>query len=307
VGARKGFGASCPEDSECGEGLACKSGECQTGDKEGPADESEETGKSCEMQSDCDAGQICNDNRQCEIPGGGRFKKNWITISIQQDVALMNSMSDACNLDTNNNSFYCIKGDGLQYIGYPVLKQEFEAQGTNPNGAVQGGFSVATTRLLIAYDRVFGKNVTAGLHVGYAFRGGAPSAAAIKSFFPVHIEARLGYWFGKNPFSKKGFHPFVFAMAGAAEVDASVGSKVTEDYAYIKQEHLTPDPAATEDSPTQSVTIWKKAGVGFVGAGIGGMYALSPKGGIVFALKAMEMFPVTTTIFSPEVGYMFGF
>ena len=64
----KGWGASCDNDGECGNGLVCKSGSCESGDKSGGAEPA--TGKSCDTSSDCDAGQKCNSDKVCEGGGG---------------------------------------------------------------------------------------------------------------------------------------------------------------------------------------------------------------------------------------------
>jgi len=45
----KGWGASCDKDSECGTGLACKNGSCETGDKSGGAEST--PAKSCESSA----------------------------------------------------------------------------------------------------------------------------------------------------------------------------------------------------------------------------------------------------------------
>jgi hypothetical protein len=137
------------------------------------------------------------------------------------------------------------------------------------------------------------------LHLGFAFAGGSPKAGDAKPFFPGHIEVRAAYWFGKKPFAKKGIHPFVLAMAGAAEVDAKVSTRITE--------HTLAEDSLADPDGNQTVDVYRKAGTGFAGIGAGVMYALSPKGGIVFDLKLMQMFPVSATVIAPEIGYSFGF
>src|SRR5262249_1843308 len=118
----KDYGSACASDTECKEGLACKSGECQPGEKSGGDEEPDEvsppelTGKTCESPGDCEEGQVCNADGKCEIPGsvgGGKFKKNWITIAIQQDFMSMPSQPDVCDLDTQTTAhFSCIKDNG---------------------------------------------------------------------------------------------------------------------------------------------------------------------------------------------------
>lgn len=316
----KGFGSACAADNECQEGLACKSGECQPGEKSGDDGEDEVTepeltGKSCESPGDCEEGQVCNADGKCEIPGsvgGGKFKKNWISITIQQDIMSMPSQPDVCDYNTQiNSAFRCIKGSGDWYQGVPLV----QANATSPDqkvfDGVTGGFRPATTRVLIGYDRVFGRNITLGLKLGYAFRGGSPSPSGVKPFLPIHAELRAAYWLGKSPFAKKGIHPFGFAMAGLAEVDASVSTKVIEDAlgdpTLADPDSIDPNTKMITPNYSQNVDVWRKAGPGFVGIGVGAMYALTPKGGFVFDLKMMEMLPTTAIVISPELGYMFGF
>ncbi len=143
---------------------------------------------------------------------------------------------------------------------------------------VNGGVAVATSRVLLGYDRALGENLSLGARIGYAI-GGGPQRPAASAFLPVHLEARATYWFGENPLARSGFRFFVLAAGGMAQVDASVPVDVYGSaQAYRSQQF-------------QDYRAWKKSGLAFAALGGGGMYAITPATGIVVEAKAMELFP----------------
>src|SRR5262249_3111666 len=77
AGGGRGWGDACQKDSQCTEGLACKNGQCEMGEKKLDEDE-EETPTSCESNEDCPAGETCSSSGVCEGAGGG-MKKIWIS------------------------------------------------------------------------------------------------------------------------------------------------------------------------------------------------------------------------------------
>ncbi len=285
----KGWGASCEADKECGDGLLCKSGSCESGEAAAKAPEpTEEPAKGCESDLDCDGG-VCSSG-QCQSSSSG--KKNWGSVSIEQDIALV-SGSDVCSAPSQtDNGYSCFRGDGQQYHGTPL-------PGTAD--AISGGVAPATTRILAGYDRVVLPNVTVGARLGYALRGGPKPDGGV-AFLPVHAEARVAYWLGRDPFSRVGLRPYVFAAGGLAQVDVKVQVQVREDVTVLPIDRIQPD-----NPDQQTLDAWKKMGQSFGAIGGGVMYATSARSGIVGDLKLMMMFPSSGFVVAPEIGYVVGF
>jgi hypothetical protein len=124
--------------------------------------------------------------------------------------------------------------------------------------------------------------------------GGGPQRPGGTAFLPVHIEARVAYWFGHDPFGRKGFRFYLVASGGAAEVDSSL-----QTYAITAP--------ATPSSVENTYSAWHKTGQGFASAGCGVMYAITPGMGITLEPKVTELFPTTGTAFSAALGYSIGF
>src|SRR6185503_8106844 len=103
------------------------------------------------------------------------------------------------------------------------------------------GSALATTRILLSYDRAFTPNITAGVRVGYAFGGGPPAGQEptqsvqdnnlnlLKdrskgkggtAFLPIHAELRGTFWF--LPLNAKLFRAYAALGGGMAQVDARV-------------------------------------------------------------------------------------
>jgi hypothetical protein len=260
--------------------MVCKDKVCDT---------VEVTEKSCESDSDCESGQKCNSDGKCEGTSGGPYKLNWLTFGLQQDLAMISGTNVCSAASQKNDGYACFRSDGKQYHGVPK---------SGAGDGIAGGISPATTRLMIGFDRAFLKNITGGAKLGIGFRGGpAPDGGA--AFFPVHFEVRGTYWFGKNPLSHVGFRPFALIGGGLSEVDVDVQVNVTED--------TTKNTAQTGNPNKQKLDAWKKMGKSFATLGGGVMYAMNPKGGIVFDVRAMMLFPSSGMSISPEIGYSLGF
>lgn len=287
----KGWGASCDADSECQEGLACKSGQCDTGGAGESGGGEEPAGKACESNADCDDGVSCTDG----FCGGGGGKKWLVSFAFEPDLALV-SGTDVCAPESQaNNGYACFRADGQQYRGVPTV---------GAADAIAGGMAFSTVRVLVGLDRVITKNITVGARIGYAFRGGPDTDTGTK-FLPFHAELRAAYWLGDHPFSKKGLRPYVFLAGGLAQVDAKVPVEISEDYGrYPDYGDYT---ANQPDNPErQSVDAWKKMGQSFAGGGAGVVYATTAKSGFMIDLKVMQMFPSSGTVIAPELGYVFG-
>jgi hypothetical protein len=288
----KGWGASCESDHECGEGLACKNGTCETGEKSGGEPEPPPP-KPCEADADCEEGIKCDlADHVCATPGRTKPKKNWLSLLAQQDFLLLGVERDVCSVDNratidSTAKYYCLDDIGALYDGTP---------GTEKGDSITSGFAMATTRLMVGFDRLVTKNVMVGLRAGYAFRSTPdPLASQTRA---LHLELKVAYWLGKDPFAKKGVRPFVAAIAGMAEVDTKVDVPVIETGKWLQ--------FYPEGKPT--LTVWRKSGNTFGGISGGAMLPLgSGNHGLLAELKIMMIFPDSSTSISPTIGYVTGF
>jgi hypothetical protein len=283
-GGGKGWGASCERDSECGPGLACKAGSCEAGEKsstEGP-----EAG-SCDTDADCNSGEKCNEEKVCEGPGG-KGKKVWLTLAVEQDISILGGIKDVCGSTENEPAaqVLCLAQDGLEYrAGRP--------EKGNGN-AIAGGLHVATTRFLAGIDLFVAANVSIGARAGYAINV-APDKPTTSA---IHGEARVAYWFGKDPTTRRSVRPYVALLGGVAEVDDKFKTQISET--------LATDPTQGIIFPTQDLTVWRHSGGGFVGAGLGTLIPVSPSSGFLVELKLNVMLPNSGFALAPAVGYSFG-
>jgi hypothetical protein len=240
----------------------------------------------CVADDECRQGQACTEG-VCtgpptpEATERAPFKRNWLSVGFQGDALLMPSANNAC---AGGTGYTCFGSDGTYYAATPL---------SGADDQVNGGLTLATSRIVFGYDRAIWENVTLGARVGYTL-GGGPQRPTAASFLPVHVEARAAYWFGDNPLSRSGFRFFVLAAGGMAQVDASVPVDV---YANLQ---------AYQNSQSQDYRAWKKTGLAFAALGGGTMFALTPSTGIALEAKAMEMFPTAATGFSVQLAYLVG-
>lgn len=239
----------------------------------------------CADRADCPPGLPgCGKDKEPDEPTPdqpGAFKKNWLSLAIQQDWLGISAGKNTCS---GGNEYGCFDGDTF-YAPIPYDKS---------GGELAGGLAAATTRIILGYDRVFGKNISVGVRAGFVL-GGGPQAPGGAAFVPVHAEARAAYWFGAEPFGKTGFRPYLTIGGGLAQVDASV--KVT---VYTTEQDFIADKRAVLDA-------WKKSGLVFFGAGGGAMYAFKPNMGVTAELRIMQLFGSSGTAVGAAVGYMHGF
>src|SRR5262249_14665232 len=143
-------------------------------------------------------------------------KKKWLTLLAQEDFSILSSERDVCLRDNPNAGwYYCAAEDGGKYIGTPD---------TSSGDAINGGFAPATTRLAVGLDFLLGKNFTLGARAGYAFFEATEHSATTS----LHLEGRLAYWIGKDPFERKVVRPFVAIVGGMAEIDTKVSVQILE-------------------------------------------------------------------------------
>ncbi len=207
--------------------------------------------------------------------------KNWVSLAIQQDVLFLGSSKATC---AGGNEYVCFTDGDKYYAGIP-----YEGSGDE----VSGGLRLATTRILAGYDRAIG-SFSVGVRLGFAF-GGGPKADEGRAFLPLHAEARVAYWFGRDPFSRTGPRPYLVLSGGAAQVDARVPV-----VAYETKQDYTDDKRLALDA-------WKKTGTGFLGGGAGMLLALTPRSGPVAELKFTGMLGRSSPTLNLQLGYAVGF
>ena len=195
----------------------------------------------------------------------GPERRNWIGLGVQQDFLVLGGTKGVCD---GAAGYTCFRSNATYYDVTPL---------STANGEVAGGVSVATTRLLLAYDRVIADNWTIGARAGYAF-GGGPTAPGGSAFLPAHAELRGAYFFGKAPFERHGLRPFVQVSGGLAQIDTEISVKTYDDQQSFNS------------SKTTELNAWRKSGTEFASLGGGVAYALASQHAIIAEVRFMQMF-----------------
>lgn len=250
-------------------------------------------GLSCSSNDDCPGNQVCvqltcvaassvpNPKKQEEA----KRKKNWFGLSFSPDLSIVGSTNDACS--------QAAQSDGKLSCFYAGSRQVNETTTLQDPGTLNGGVTLGSMRVLLSYDRLLGKRMTIGVRAGFAFLG-PPKRNDGKTFLPVHFEARFAFHLRKDPFLSKGVRPYVFADAGVAQSAARV---------------TTPIVVTTPQKPngeTRKVDVYQTGGIAFAGAGVGLQYAVSRRAAMVIEVAGREMFPKTSTVIAPSLGFAYG-
>ncbi len=244
---------------------------------------------SCFSDDECKHSETCTDGvctavtHEEDSSGSKPYKKNWISLAVQEDILLLPRATNAC---AGGTGYACFSTSGTYYQPTPF---------PNADDLVNAGVKLATTRILAGFDRAVSQNFLLGVRLGYVL-GGGPTRPGASGFLPVHVEARVSYWFGSNPLSRAGFRFYAVVAGGLGEVDASQTIDV-----YANEQ----DARNQQNSIPE--TAWRKVGTGFAAAGLGTMFAITPNMGISLELKAEELFPTTGTAFDGQLGYAIGF
>jgi len=225
-------------------------------------------------------------------PAADLGARNWLLAAVQQDFLMFSGGSGVCGPDRPSELSCFRAGDTFR----PGTADNTAGSG----GSVAGGFRLATTRLLLGYDRVLFSNIALGVRVGYAF-GGGPAEPNGAAFVPIHAELRGTYWFGGIQPGK--LRPYALLGGGLAQVDSSVTTQVVDRCPGSGQ-----DPPCTVGQIALSrVTVWKKTGTTFASLGAGALYPLNEHSGISAELKASLLFPSSGMSVGLQAGYTHGF
>ncbi len=208
--------------------------------------------------------------------------KNWLSISFQQDFLSYGETTGVCNGAAQYQCFL----QGESYSA-PI----YEGSGNQ----LQAGFGLATRRVLVGYERLFGENITLGARLGFAF-GGSPKATTGEgsAFLPLHAELRGSYWLGDKPFAREGVRPFVGLAAGVGEIDGHV----TVEY-FVDEAGYRADARGKLDA-------WRKTGNTMLGMHVGAAYALSKDHALVLELRLLQMLGASAFGGALNIGYELG-
>lgn len=275
----KSWGASCGSSEECKSGLSCIKGTCEQAPK-------------CDTTEDCPSGGECSDGA-CEFPDPEELasrlepRHNWIGVHFGVDLALVSDAAGVCGQETKARADYACFQAGDPYEG-PANE--------GYSGNVQGGFRMATMRVMLSYERWFGR-FAAGARVGFAF-GGAP-----EDFSPLHLEARVLYALRSQPLRKR-FRPYLGLAAGLGQVDPKSKARLI-DCSEAGNACRTADLEELMELGgvrELAVDAYRKGSALFFGPALGFYYALSD--GHAFVFNANVMFP--DVVVEPSIGYVLG-
>jgi len=260
----------CPDPADCPRGL--------------PGCPSEKVEVSCLTDRDCEGGARCSWRGFCETVDRPR---NSIVVSAAQDLGFL-ATTGACHITSQENEGNaCYRDDGAQYIGSPVLTNE------------PLGFGPGPTRVVVGFEHLVHYDTTLGVRAGWALRGAGPTPRGGVEFIPLSVAVRATHWFGADPFARSGWRPFAFVTAGYATVDVETKVRVRED------------PAAPSrqggNALEQNLTLWKRAGDAFVGAGGGVAFAFQVRQAAFLELTVFHAFPFGALIIAPTLGAQFAF
>jgi hypothetical protein len=219
--------------------------------------------------------------------GRQRGVENWLSIGVQQDFLAFGSERGVCRGD-RPGALSCFRAGDVY--------RDPRVEGTaGSGGEIDAGIGIATTRLLVGYERKVLSRVTAAVLVGYAI-GGGPARPGGASFLPIHAELRGSYWFGLAPLDRRGLRPYATLGAGLAQVDGSMNAQV-----------LDQNPSDPTDVVSSRVKVWKKTGTSFASVGAGVRYPLGEIGSLTAEIRGLVLAPSMGTGVSLLIAYSHGF
>ncbi|MSP26335.1 MAG: hypothetical protein EXR75_14500 [Myxococcales bacterium] len=269
LSAHSARAARCPDPADCPRGL--------------PGCPSEAVvAVACHSDSDCEGGMTCGFEGYCEAT---ERRAHSISLGVEQAFGVV-LRSGVCHISAQEQrGETCIREDGEQYLGTPVLT------------SVPPGFATGPTRLQLGYERLVLLDTSVGVRLGWAFRGGL-EAARVPAIVPISGGIRVTHWFGTDPHGALGLRPYAMAIGGFAMHDLASSLIVREN------------PRAPQfqggNALKQRVTAWRRAGDGFVGFGGGVAYGFSRAWSASIELCVLESFPINALVLAPSVGVALG-
>jgi hypothetical protein len=216
----------------------------------------------------------------------GGMKKHYIGLHGAFDLLYQGGQSDACSPDSTDTSCFAL-GDKFPATLNGVTEDPWNDQKT------QSGFAPGQVRILLSYDYALNANMMVGVRAGYAFLG------APEGFMPVQAGARFRYIFGG--LDQPGFHPYVGAGGGMAEVNGRV-KKTGVATNFTDPDN---DPNTAPNQEPLDVDIYTQAGTGYVEVGPGFLWNLSSHINLELNLNAMVMLPTFGINVQPSLGLVY--
>ncbi|MFO7180767.1 MAG: hypothetical protein DIU78_018845 [Pseudomonadota bacterium] len=277
VGVR-GWGAACVVTMECQKGLACVAGTCENPPK-------------CEEDKECESGE-CRDG-VCYFPDPeeaaqslGPKKYNWIGIHFGVDFGFVPEAVGVCGSESDDAEDWGCFAGGNRYRGTPNPRYAGDVESS--------AFSPSTMRVLLSYDRAFGR-LLAGGRLGFAFNG------APEGFLPIHLEGRVGYSLTNNPLTKR-LRPYLGIALGLAQVDTRSEVTILDCPDTACANAMTDAQLVPYAQFGRKLTAYHSGSKLFFGPTAHVLYALSNESAIAFTLNVM----LPDVVFQPSVGYQLG-
>lgn len=206
-------------------------------------------------------------------------KKNYVSLSVQQDLLLHSRDTRACV----SGRYTCFDESGEYggpiYAGY--------------GNEVTPGIGLATTRVLLGYERLVLSRLLVGARAGFAF-GGGPSGTSEAGFFPFHGELRVAYQLVREALAENGLRPYAGFAIGVAEVSAKV------DIDYFESTE------AFQGGEVETLAGWRRTGKPFVAPVFGAGFGFGSASSVLLELRGQLMFGESAFAPAVSVGYAHG-
>jgi hypothetical protein len=278
-------------------------------------------GEDCEEDAQCKSG-TCKDDKCTKPPeeasGGGRLRRIWIGASFSLDLQFISGADNVCALNpigapnpgTSTSGTYACTSNGSNFpsnSGNGAQNAALILDGSGKTDSVSGGMNLGNLRILASFDYALNYNLLLGARLGFVAL--TYPGNTIKSFPPIHAEARVTYVFGHEALASKGFAPEILLAAGAAAFSSKVS---VEAYLCGPPNGVgsgAKGSCSTGIAPTEgNFDAWRVAGPVFVAPGGGVRWALSDRAAISLNLKLALAFG-NGFLFDPqpELAAQFGF
>lgn len=238
-------------------------------------------------------------------------RENWVSVTVLPDFTLL-SGNNICTPDSRRYQGYtCLlttnQAPGVKYNSTPTVNGVGESTyGDNVNF----GFSAATLRVLIGYERLLFKQLTLGVRLGMAFD---PKGSSNVDFSPFHAEGRLAYFPRPSSFLGTIVRPYLSIAGGIEQVNTRIdGVEVLEDGKECgAMDPMDPTSPCAKGPATGGRKLklfaYKRAGLGFIAGGAGLQIAPIDNFSINLGVRGGITFPIIIGVISPEIGASVGF